>query len=211
MQKSRLIEIKCDSEYNKLLLAEKEVYYNDVDVNFHSTYRAMNRKLEWREPTTPRKIFFEIFAKISINPNWVFLDCGSGLGHVMYLASFLFNTIYGVEYLNEISEIAKKNLQLLMQENTNYKIFCCDMFDLDISILNEVNVFYISSPFTGDRMFERFIKKIEKSLLNQEREVWLIYFYPYCEDIMKKYIDLFPLKMSIQTIGKTNYYHHIKK
>ncbi|MHC6203893.1 class I SAM-dependent methyltransferase [Breznakiellaceae bacterium SP9] len=208
MSASRLIKIKPDSEYNKIMLDENEKYYSAKGVDFTSTYKGVNESLEWREPTTPRMVFFEIFEKIAIDSDWVFFDCGSGLGHAMYLASYFFKKIYGIEFLKEIMEISEHNLKVLMPLTVNYKIFYGDMLKLDIRLLNEINVFYISSPFDEKAMFAEFIKMIKNSLLEKDREVWLIYFYPYFEDVMRYFIDLLPLEISYQSIGKVNYYHH---
>lgn len=62
---------------------------------------------------------------------------------------------------------------------------------------------------TPDSEFNKLIRIIIGSLQNREREIWLIYFYPYCERVMKKYSGIFPLVDTLETIGKVNYYHHI--
>jgi hypothetical protein len=208
MQLSRLIKIKPDSEYNQLMLTEKEEYYKDFDVDFSSTYTTIDGKLEWREPTTPRTVFLEIFNKITIDKDWIFFDCGCGLGHAMYLASFFFDKIYGVEYIRKIARICKKNLNAIMPKGKTYKIYHCNIFDVDKFILDEVNVFYISSPFNDVETFDKLIGIIKESIFSKDREVWVIYFYPHCEDIMKKYLDIFQLDLTFKSIGKVNYYHH---
>ena len=209
MTKSRLIEVIPDSEYNKLMLSEHELYYKNSGVNFYSNYRAVDINLEWKEPTTPRKTFEEIIARIPVNKSWVFLDCGCGLGHVIYLASSYFGKAYGVECIPEIAEIARQNLIKLLPNNNSYKIFSCDMFDLEKTVIDETTIFYISSPFTDEHEFNKLIKIMIGSLQNREREIWLIYFYPYCERVMKKYSGIFPLVDTLETIGKVNYYHHV--
>jgi len=208
MGKSRLIKTIPDTEYNKLMFSEAKEYYNNPDLDFTSTYRALDESLEWREPTTPRKVFFDIFNKIKIKKEWAFLDCGSGLGHTVYLATFLFDKVYGVEYLKEIYDISQKNLKILLPDNQNYKIFCTDIFGLSIDFLSEINVFYISSPFIEESMFEKLSKNIVSSIKAREREVWIIYFYPHCEKVLKKYHDIIPLQFTLQSIGKVNYYRH---
>jgi hypothetical protein len=190
------------------MLSEHEKYYKGLGVDFSCTYKSMDRKLEWCEPTTPREVFYEIFSKIECHSDWVFFDCGCGLGHAMYLASTLFSRVYGVEHIPEIANICKNNLNLLISKEKDYKIFNCDMFELDISIFDEVNVFYISSPFNDNTTFEKLIAIINNSILKSDREAWIIYFYPYCEKIMEKYAEVLPLCLTLQTIGKVNYYHH---
>jgi hypothetical protein len=208
MQLSRLIKIKPDSEYNRLLLAEKEECYKNVGVDFFSTYTTIDGKLEWCEPTTPRTVFFEIFNKITIDKDWVFFDCGCGLGHARYLADFFINKIYGVECIAKIARICNKNLKLLMPKNKTYRIYRCNIFDISKLLLDEVNVFYISSPFTDAEAFDKLICMIKSSILSRDREVWVIYFYPYCENIMKKFSIIFPLELTFKSFGKINYYHH---
>ncbi|MDR0525474.1 MAG: hypothetical protein LBG90_06350 [Spirochaetaceae bacterium] len=209
MEETRLINIAPDSYYNKLIIYEQEEYYKDKNINFTSTYFALDRNLEWCEPTTPRKVFFDIINQIPLKKDFVFLDCGSGLGHVVFLAGFFFKKIYGVEYIEEIAKISEKNLKILMPHTVDYTIFYRDMQTLDMSILNEVNIFYISSPYNDKNLFDKFMVRIKDSILLRKREVWVIYFYPYYEEVMEKYRDILPLEKTFQTLGKVNYYHHI--
>jgi predicted RNA methylase len=211
MNNSRILEIAPDTEYNKLLLSEHEHYYQNIDVDFHSNYRCVDIDLEWKEPTTTRKAFNRIIERIPQNSDWVFLDCGCGLGHVMYLASFYFNIVYGVELIDEIANIAKQNLMKLLPDNKVCRVFSCDMFDLDTNIINETNVFYISSPFMDEKQFYMLVEMIFGSLQKIEREIWVIYYYPYCANIMEKYRETFPIVdtiETIETIGKVNFYRH---
>jgi SAM-dependent methyltransferase len=209
MKNSKLINIAPDTEYNELMLYEKDFYYKNTDVNFYSNYKAYDDNWEWKEPTTPRKVFDEIIGIIPADKNRVFLDCGCGLGHVMYLATFHFNKVYGVEYISEVADIAEKNLSKLLPDKNKFKIFSCDMFELDKEIFNESSVFYISSPFLEEDTFKKLINIIADSLKKKEREIWIIYFYPYCENVMKEYHCIFPLVNVLETIGKVNYYHHV--
>jgi hypothetical protein len=146
--------------------------------------------------------------RIPIDQSWTFLDCGCGLGHAVYLASFRFSMIYGVEYIAEIAEIAEQNLKKLLPNSNSYKIFSCDLFELDEKRIDKTNVFYISSPFLDENKFGQLIKIIIASLQKRERTIWIIYFYPYCGNIMEKYSDIFSLVGTLETIGKVNYYHH---
>jgi hypothetical protein len=207
MKISRLLPITPDTEYEVQMLKDHVEYYQKFGADFTFTYRAENRKLIWKEPTTPRNVFFDIFDKLSCNSEWVFLDCGCGLGHAMYLASFFFNVIYGIEIITEIAQICEKNLQLTMPFDKKYEVLNCDLLKPNFSVLNKTNVFYVSSPFIGEK-FDNFMQIIKESIITNEREVWIVYFYAYCEDIMKKYSDILPLEMSFLSIGKVNYYHH---
>ena len=208
MTASRMLEVHPDSEYNKLMLSEHDLYYKNSGVDFHINYQAVDRKLEWKEPTTPRGIFEEIIKYIPVNKDWVFLDCGCGLGHVVYLASFYFNIVYGVECIEEVAEIAKKNIKILLPNRKYCTVLFSDIFKLDKKIINKTNVFYISSPFIDENIFEKFVKIILHSLKNKKREIWLIYFYPYCDHIMKKYSNTLPLVYTLKTLGDVNYYHY---
>jgi SAM-dependent methyltransferase len=211
MTDSRMLEIAPDTEYNKLLLSEHELYYQTFSVDFHSNYRCADVNFEWKEPTTTRKAFNAIIEKIPRNRGYVFLDCGCGLGHAMYLASFYFDIVYGVELIDEIADIAKQNLMTLLPDNRVYRVFSCDIFDLDAKIIDKTNVFYISSPFMDEILFDRLVKIIAGSLQEVEREIWLVYYYPYCENIMEKYHDVFRLVETMETaetMGKVNFYRH---
>jgi SAM-dependent methyltransferase len=206
-----MLKMLPESEHDKLLHSEHELYYKDYGVDFCSTYQCFDSEFEWKEPTTSRKVFDEIIEKIPINKSWVFLDIGCGLGHVMYMASSHFDTVYGVEIIDEVAEIAKQNLAKLLPENKSCNVLSGDMFELDKKIINLANVFYISSPFMEEDLFDKLVKMILNSLSDAEREIWIIYYYPYCEHIMDKYRDIFPMVDSLESIGKINFYHHRRK
>ena len=179
----------------------------DSTIDFTSTYFSVDGNNEWVDPTTTRFMFERIMNNLDVKREWVFLDCGSGLGHVLYLAHSYFDTVIGVEIIPDVYEKSKKNLNSLFSNNS-IEIFNCDMFDLPDNIWNETNIFYISSPFQTSQDIDKLIIRIINSIKAREREIYVIYYYPYCSDVLKKYASFLSLEKIIHGIGDAFVYHH---
>lgn len=198
------------TENQKVLEEEKNSFYRDLEVDFSMTYTSSDDESKiWVDPTTSKKVFDLILHHLPNCKNYTFLDCGSGLGHVIYLSYPFFKKVIGIEKNNDAFELSKRNLKTLLKDNfKNISLVNKDLFEAKDEIFDETNVFYISSPFRETDLFEKLIKKIVKSINNNNREIWLIYYYPYREDIILKYSDFFGLEKKIETIGTVNIYHH---
>ncbi len=196
-----------ETENYFVLKNETESIYLEYGVDFTKTYFAFDGINEWVDPTTTRKVFEEIIERINPSPKWVFLDCGSGLGHVLYLAANKFSEVIGVEILPDIYRICVSNLDKILPGHT-ITIINLDLLKLDDSILDRVNVFYCSSPFSDEATFEEFIYKIANSIIRADREVYFIYYYPVFESVMNKVTSIFTIKSQFETIGRVNIYHH---
>ena len=199
----KVFDIKERTQNTDTLQCEYESYYKDKDVNFVKSYYAEDGINEWKDPTTSRKVFFEILKNIKYSGNEVFMDCGCGLGHIVYLASKVFSKVIGVELLQDVFVECQSNLKKL-QSNNNVVLKNCDMFDVENDIIDSVNIFYFSSPFDNVQKFNQWIEKITFSYYRRKRKILFIYYYPRFEGEM---IDsIFSIKKIIRSIGKVNIY-----
>lgn len=199
------------TENDEVLKKECQKYLAvDKKIDFTSTYVSTDGESEWVDPTTTRLMFERMMNCIEIKPGFAFLDCGSGLGHILYLASFYFDIVRGVEILPIIYKKCCTNLNSLLPGNS-IEVFNADMFELPENVWNETNVFYISSPFQNVSDIARLVEKITCSAESVQREIYVIYYYPYCREVFTKYEPFFVLENSIHGLEEALIYHHIPK
>ena len=180
---------------------------NGYNVDFTSVYMSHDGYNEWVDPTTTWLMFSRIVKCIDIKPNWGFLDCGSGLGYVLYLASGFFSKVTGVEILCDVYRKSISNLDILLPDN-NIDVYNCDMFDLPYSVWDEANVFYVSSPFQEYDLIEKLANQVIESLNRVEREIYIVYYYPYCADVFDRYAEILELEYEVYGLGVAKIYHH---
>jgi hypothetical protein len=116
---------------------------------------------------------------------FVFVDVGSGKGRTMLMASRLpFKKVIGIELSAELHEIALHNIRKfrdLAQKCKNVVNHCCDATVFPLPPENIVLFLY--NPFKAPVM-ARFLAHLEESLLNNPREVYIVYVKPLCHDLM---------------------------
>ena len=195
--------IKYQNKYDDLYKAQ-EAEFEGKNVDFFSCYEN-NLDYCTNCETTFKSTFLNLLSKIDINPNFNFMDCGSGLGFPMYLASDKFNKVYGIEIISEIAQIARNNLENMQVKN--FQIITSDIRNIDEDILNSINVFYLFNPFINS-IIDEFIVKVVNSILKCDREVWIIYANAVCVVNFSKYNDILPLKYLIDDFKKVAYFHH---
>lgn len=201
-----IIEIRETTPNTEILRQEAELY-KAQGVDFVKTYYSDDGQNEWKDPTTSRKVFSEIMKNIKISENDVFMDCGCGLGHVVYLASKIFKKVVGVELLEKVFKECESNLRKLYPNgNDGIELINKSMFDLDNALIDSVNVFYFSSPFDCKIEFRKWMENyIGLSLYRKPRCIYFIYYYPIFSVEMNRYS--FDLLKTINTeLGKVNIY-----
>lgn len=204
-----LIESEGTSINDKRLHEEYQQYYVGLEVDFQSTYKTPDGKLEWKDPTTTVAIFNEIVNHLDITGSEKFMDCGCGLGHVLYLASKVFKEVLGVEIVEEVVAQCVKNLSILLPNNT-IRVFNVDMFKMGRIVIDSVDVFYVSNPFDKKEDFSRWRNIVEDSISSYDRNVYFIYYYPFFEADMAK-SNLFYLDNVLSSNnGNVNIYRHRK-
>jgi SAM-dependent methyltransferase len=124
--------------------------------------------------------FREVMAQLPIDyEQSLFVDFGSGKGRAVLLASELpFKKIVGVEFSPRLTEIAEANCRKwrsASQKSRAIELLCMDALDYDIPPLPAVLYFY--NPFDEELMW-RISGKIERSLVEAPRRVFVVYFNP---------------------------------
>lgn len=201
----KIFDIAEDTDNTKVLKEENERYYKNSGVNFLKTYFLADGEREWKDPTTSRKVFFEILQNIQYSDNDVFMDCGCGLGHIVYLASNHFKKIIGVEILDSVFKECCENLdKLITAKNSDIILKNCDMLEIEDEVIDLVNIFYFACPFDDLTKFKLWIKRISASFSRYKRKIYFIYYYPIFANELTN--SNFALEKRIDTLGETNIY-----
>jgi hypothetical protein len=130
--------------------------------------------------TPPVALVTEAFSKLKIrHEDFTFIDMGSGKGMAMLLASsYPFVKIVGVEFSGKLIEIAKSNVGKYSdpgQKCKNFEFVHVDATEYPIPAVPLVIEF--SNPFIKDVM-RTVVDRLETSLRDSPREVWILYINP---------------------------------
>ena len=107
----------------------------------------------------------------------VFLDIGSGKGRALVLAAEAgFKKVIGVEYANELNDIAYTNIEKVKAKfpKTDFVLKEGDALTYDIP--EEVDVIYLFNPFDADAI--RGLVKQLKPAFSRNKSVHLVYVHP---------------------------------
>lgn len=131
------------------------------------------------QPTAPA-MFEQIVRAYPIDyEKNIFIDCGSGKGRVLLLASELpFRRIIGVEFASDLTEIAQANILAYRsptQRCRQVEAVCMDATKFPFPI--EPTVLYLANPFEGSVM-RKFLVHVETSLNDHPRPFVVLYRNP---------------------------------
>lgn len=205
--------IEQDKQTENLLQINKEIrdYYFESNVNFNKSYFSKDGNNIWVDPSTTKKDFDHILRNILYSSKDVFIDCGSGLGHVLYLSSLHFEKIIGIEILNDVANESRKNLISLMgieEYSKKIELIIGNVLEQSEVFFARGNIFYISSPFDKEDDFRKLIDKIYKSVQSHDRNIYIVYYYPYFKSVFNEYNDCFKLVRELKLIGDVVIYKH---
>jgi len=129
---------------------------------------------------TPPEIFAEIMGRLPIrHEEFTFVDCGSGKGLVLMLASEApFRRIAGVEFASELHRVAERNLRVYRSPTQR----CHDLVSVNADAAQyawpeEPLVVYFFNPFRQPVM-QAVLRRIEESLAACPRPIWILYYNP---------------------------------
>jgi len=115
---------------------------------------------------------------------FIFVDCGSGKGRALLMASVLpFKKIIGVEFSEELNRIAEKNVRCYNNEEQKCKeieVLCMDATLYRLP--EEPTVLFLFNPF-GRPIMASVVKNVSESFLRHPRRIVVVYFNPVCADI----------------------------
>ena len=132
------------------------------------------------------RILRYIFNQLSIRyEEFTFIDFGSGKGRALLIATdYGFKRIIGIEISLQLHEISQENLQkyrMQTRRGDNIELHCMDVINFDFP--DEKTLFYLYNPFDRE-ITATVLKKIEKSLEVSPREIFLVYVFPLCIDLL---------------------------
>jgi predicted RNA methylase len=119
----------------------------------------------------------EMFANLEVAEDDVFIDIGSGMGRVLFMAARRpFRRVMGVELDEQLNEIARQNI-----ERNRHRLQCQDVEIvtadvLDWEIPDDVTIAYIYRPFRTE-VFEHILDRLLESIDRRPRQVRFIYNY----------------------------------
>ena len=124
--------------------------------------------------------FLEAMNHLEIDhKEYTFIDFGSGKGRALLMASqFPFRKILGVEFLEELHEIAKQNIAAFQKHAVgccNLESTCMDVLDLELPKNNLVCYFY--NPFSKS-ILNQVLASIHASFMEHPREILVVYYAP---------------------------------
>jgi SAM-dependent methyltransferase len=144
---------------------------------FHSPYQPT-------EPALFREMMASLSALIAFD-SFTFIDLGSGKGRTLLMASeYPFRRIVGVELLPELHQIAVENLSRYTSESQKCRTLeaiCGDAADFPFPV--EPLVLYLFNPLPQSGL-RRVIARLDRSLSDHPREVYVLYHNPLLERVL---------------------------
>ncbi len=124
---------------------------------------------------------FEYLQTIETPKN--ILDYGCGKGRVLAVAAYYgFEKITGVEFAQELCDVARKNIIPVQQKFTDKIFNVIHENAVDHKIEKDTNVFFFFNPFDEVVMLA-VAKNILQSLKENRREVYVVYLNPIHKEI----------------------------
>jgi SAM-dependent methyltransferase len=162
--------------------------YGDIDYDFdHSvdtTWANIPLRTRLREllsggqyQASEPALFHEIMQALPVRRDgFTFIDLGSGKGRTLLMASdYSFRRIIGVELLEELNEIARRNVA--RYNNERQKCFAIESLSGDargFDFPGEPSVLYLFNPFPK-HVLQEVLENLQRSLAASPREVFVIY------------------------------------
>lgn len=138
----------------------------------------------WKSDYVPTsyKDIFTLLKHAKLDKNSMLIDFGSGLGRVVFAATYL-NARHsiGVEFDQGLFLAAESNKANAKVKN---KVEFSNQDAATFSIPDEANIFFFFNPFGFGTMSE-VIKKIEQSIQDSPRKIVIIYSNPLFQDALK--------------------------
>jgi len=162
--------------------------YGDIDYDFDhgvdTTWATVKLRTRIREllsggqyqPSEP-ELFRQILRALPMKPDgFTFIDLGSGKGRTLLMASnFAFERIIGVELLEELDAIAKRNIT--RYRNEQQKCFAIESQAGDAREFGfpaEPTVLYLFNPFP-EHVLRQVLANLRQSLQEAPRPAFVIY------------------------------------
>ncbi len=189
--------------------------YGDADYDWDHRVNTTSAAVGWRDrllgvfhsPYQPTEsaLFHKMIEALHEHAGidfseFVFIDLGAGKGRTLLMASdFPFRRIVGVELLPALHEVATENLSGYLSESQ--KCFAMESICGDATKFpfpSVPTVLYLFNPFPEAGM-RRVVGKLERSLREHPREVYVLYHNPLLEHVLGE-------SAALKKIGGTHQY-----
>ena len=166
---------------NKLNIQIEKLRGLDLTVAVESNSLGLDSSVVYRSSPSGNKYLKRVLDKLKISKDDEILDIGAGKGSAMVLMKqYSFFQVDGIELSIEITEIARKNFNILKLKNINIY----NENAITFSKYNKYTIFYMYNPFLSIVM-KKVLNQMIKSLNEKKSLVKIIYFNPEChEDII---------------------------
>ena len=170
--------------------------YGDAEYDWDFHVNTTSATVGWRDrllaifhspyqPTEPA-LFREMMDHLKIDfSQFTFVDLGSGKGRTLLMASdYPFRRIVGVELFPDLHRAALENLQTYRSESqkrSHIEAICADACDYEFPLAPTVLYLFNPLPESG---LKKVISKLEQSLCNHPRPVYVVYHNPLLEHVL---------------------------
>jgi len=166
----------------------------DFDHNVDTTWATVPLRTRLRElvsgaqyQASEPELFHRILHDLRFSPQgFTFIDLGSGKGRTLLMASvYPFRRIVGVELLEELHQIAQRNIasyHVEQQRCFDIEAYCADARDYQFP--PEPIVVYLFNPFP-DYVLQTVLENLRTSVGSLRREVYVIYHNLVYENLFK--------------------------
>ncbi len=178
--------------------SRKRQRFGDMDFDWEFRVDTTSARVGWRErlmgelhslyqPTEP-DAFRKMMLRLPVSfHEFTFIDIGSGKGRVMLMAAdYPFRRIIGLELLPALHAIAEQNRAKYKsgtQQCFQLEPICCDVCDFEFP--PEPSLLYLFHPLSRADL-RRFLVHLQRSLEDQPRPVYAVYYNPVFDFIFEE-------------------------
>src|SRR6202158_453966 len=185
--------------------------YGDMEYDWEHRVNTTSGSVSWRarllglfhspyQPTEPA-LFQEMMASLPIQfEQFTFIDLGSGKGRTLLMASeYPFRKIIGVELIAELHRAAEENIRTYHSATQR-----CAQIESVLADAGEFElpqgplVLYLFNPLP-ERALSGVLQRLERSLAQAPRPVWVVYHNPLLENV-------FGASSCLEKVGGTEQY-----
>lgn len=170
--------------------------YGDVDFDWEHRVDTTSATVGWRtrlmgllsspyQPIPPDE-FRELMSALSIDfSQFTFIDVGSGKGRALLLAAeYGFRRIIGIEWLPDLDDIARANVERLQQREVltvRIELVCMDAAEFVFPA--QPTLIFLFNPL-AENSLRKLLANLEESLRRNPRSVFVAYANPILEHVL---------------------------
>jgi len=117
----------------------------------------------------------DLFSRLTVRSDDVFVDYGSGMGRVVYFAAtYPFRAVWGVEISRDLCQIAQRNTELAQSKFRCRRLEIVNTDALEFPVPRDASVIFFFNPFGGS-VLSGVIERIGESFISSRREIRIIF------------------------------------